>query len=90
MSDLDIDPYAAYYDFQPVHRRSQNPISGSKRAIVLHELGRAGSPCTDREWGTKVEAKCPACGATGKIVGWHGRTNFYSCHACDAVLSISY
>ena len=90
MSHPSTDPYRAYYDFEPVYRNfRRRGVPGSKGATVRHELGRAGSPCEDLTRGTKVDIRCPDCGATGRAVDWHGRNDFYACPNCDAVLSIA-
>lgn len=90
MTDVARDPYRAYYDFEPTRRNfRKRGIPGSKRATVRHELGRAGSPCADLDGGTKLDIECPECGASGRVVGWDRRNNFYVCPDCDAVLSVS-
>jgi len=91
MSDLATDPYTAFYDFEPLHRRHvRRQVPSSRPATVLHELGRAGSPCPDLTRGTKLEVQCPTCDRVGKVVGWRGRADFYSCDGCGTVLSVPY
>jgi hypothetical protein len=91
MSELADDPYTAFYDFRPLHRaHERRQVPDSEPATILHELGRAGSPCTDLSRGTKVEVECPSCGRTGRAVGWEGRRDFYVCEDCETVLTVPY
>ncbi|WP_254536072.1 hypothetical protein [Halomarina litorea] len=88
MSELATDPYTSFYDFRPIHRNpGRHQVPESRPATVLHELGRAGSPCRDLTRGTKVLVACPDCGRTGKVVGWEGRRDFYACD-CGSVLTV--
>lgn len=88
MTDSDTDPYTAYYEFEPVPEAFDDRRGARDHADVRHELGLAGSPCRERDWGTKVIVACPGCRTTGKVVSWDGEVNVYSCADCGVVFDV--
>jgi hypothetical protein len=88
VTDSDTDPYTAYYEFEPAPAAFDDRRAAREHAEVRHELGLAGSPCRERDWGTKVVVVCPGCRTTGKVVSWDGEENVYSCADCGAVFDV--
>lgn len=88
MTHVEDDPYAAYYEFDPVEASRGDRRAGRRPAEILHELGLAGSPCAERTWGSKVEVRCPGCERTGNVVSWDGETTVYACGDCGTEFEV--